>query len=256
MLGNQFAILTPNLLPIAAALWLLGLGLWLILIYTFFTVVTVREPKPAFEGRHQWLVAARRRVHGIDRRAGDVGRQCVGQPATCPVHIAGDVPHRGAAVYSAYHTDSVSLDVLQHEADGTYTALLDQYGGTGDLDVGGIAFAVDREGLGFLAGRRAFHPRLDAVVLVHGDVVDSAAGHRRHLAASRGARAAALRSAILGHGLSARHVYRGDVCVDQSHEPDHTHFIPRLFVFVALLAWLLTFLGLARQMFASRARAA
>lgn len=57
VLGVQFAILTPYL-PIAAILWLFGLGLWLALIYTFFTVVTVREPKPAFENviNGSWLL--------------------------------------------------------------------------------------------------------------------------------------------------------------------------------------------------------
>lgn len=48
VLGNQFAIMTP-FLGIAAALWIFGLVLWLVLIYTFFIVVTVRHPKPAFE---------------------------------------------------------------------------------------------------------------------------------------------------------------------------------------------------------------
>jgi hypothetical protein len=32
-------------------------------------------------------------------------------------------------------------------------------------------------------------------------------------------------------------------------------FIPQIFVFVALLAWLLTFLGLARQLLSSLTRA-
>src|SRR5512143_3258407 len=57
VLGNQFAILTPYL-PVAALLWMFGLGPWLVLIYTFFTVVTVREPKPAFESviNGSWLL--------------------------------------------------------------------------------------------------------------------------------------------------------------------------------------------------------
>src|SRR5512144_1573971 len=41
VLGNQFAILT-SYLTVAAMLWVLGLGLWLALIYAFFTVATVR----------------------------------------------------------------------------------------------------------------------------------------------------------------------------------------------------------------------
>ncbi len=48
VLGNQFAIMTP-LLTVAAALWVLSFALWLVLTYVFFTVVTVRDPKPAFE---------------------------------------------------------------------------------------------------------------------------------------------------------------------------------------------------------------
>lgn len=48
VLGNQFAVMTPWR-PVAAGLWVLGVLLWLVLIYTFFTVVTVRHPKPAFE---------------------------------------------------------------------------------------------------------------------------------------------------------------------------------------------------------------
>ncbi len=48
VLGNQFAIMT-SLMPVAAALWIVGLVLWVVLIYTFFIVVTVRHPKPSFE---------------------------------------------------------------------------------------------------------------------------------------------------------------------------------------------------------------
>ncbi len=48
VLGSQFASLTP-LVNVAQALWFLGLALWLLLIYTFFTVVTVRELKPTLE---------------------------------------------------------------------------------------------------------------------------------------------------------------------------------------------------------------
>lgn len=57
VLGSQFALLTPWM-PVAAALWVLGLLLWLALIYTFFVVVTVSLPKPAFEDviNGSWLL--------------------------------------------------------------------------------------------------------------------------------------------------------------------------------------------------------
>lgn len=57
VLGSQFAILTPWI-PVAAALWVLGMALWLVLIYTFFVVATVTVPKPAFEDviNGSWLL--------------------------------------------------------------------------------------------------------------------------------------------------------------------------------------------------------
>jgi tellurite resistance protein TehA-like permease len=57
VLGNQFAVMT-TWLPLAAWLWVLGMVLWLALIYTFFTVVTVRQPKPSFENviNGAWLL--------------------------------------------------------------------------------------------------------------------------------------------------------------------------------------------------------
>ena len=48
ILGNQFAVLTP-LMPVAVGLWFTGLALWIVLLYTFFTAVTIREPKPSLE---------------------------------------------------------------------------------------------------------------------------------------------------------------------------------------------------------------
>ena len=49
VLGKQFVVLTP-FLSVGKWMWLLGLLLWCALIYTFFTAVTVREPKPKLEG--------------------------------------------------------------------------------------------------------------------------------------------------------------------------------------------------------------
>jgi tellurite resistance protein TehA-like permease len=48
ILGNQFAVLTP-FMPVAVGLWFTGMALWTVLLYTFFTAVTVREPKPSLE---------------------------------------------------------------------------------------------------------------------------------------------------------------------------------------------------------------
>ncbi|MBI1881432.1 MAG: tellurite resistance/C4-dicarboxylate transporter family protein [Chloroflexi bacterium] len=58
VLGTQMVIVVGNY-AIATALWLLGLGLWLLIIYTFFTAVTVRENKPTLEAgiNGAWLIA-------------------------------------------------------------------------------------------------------------------------------------------------------------------------------------------------------
>jgi tellurite resistance protein TehA-like permease len=58
VLGKQFLLLTA--LPLAGkCLWLLALLLWLVLIYTFFTAITLVEPKPKLEAgiSGSWLLA-------------------------------------------------------------------------------------------------------------------------------------------------------------------------------------------------------
>ena len=48
VLGSQFELIDVNL-QIARLLWFLGLGLWLLLIYTFFLVTTVKPVKSGLE---------------------------------------------------------------------------------------------------------------------------------------------------------------------------------------------------------------
>jgi len=48
IVGSQFAILFQNT-DTARTLWYVGILIWTIVIYLFFTAVTVRDPKPAFE---------------------------------------------------------------------------------------------------------------------------------------------------------------------------------------------------------------
>ncbi len=48
VLGSQFVILQANE-TIALYLWILGLALWFLLIYTLFTALTVKEEKPTLE---------------------------------------------------------------------------------------------------------------------------------------------------------------------------------------------------------------
>jgi len=58
VLGNQFILLAGNRTP-ALVLWCLGFALWHLLIYAFFTAVTVKDPKPGLETgiNGGWLIA-------------------------------------------------------------------------------------------------------------------------------------------------------------------------------------------------------
>jgi len=48
VLGAQFANLTP-FMGVAVGLWLFAVLLWILLIYTFFAAVTITEPKPSID---------------------------------------------------------------------------------------------------------------------------------------------------------------------------------------------------------------
>ncbi|HEU4510882.1 MAG TPA: tellurite resistance/C4-dicarboxylate transporter family protein [Pyrinomonadaceae bacterium] len=58
VLGSQLLIVSGQF-RIASLLWLLGLILWAIIMYSFFTAMTVRENKPSIEGglNGGWLLA-------------------------------------------------------------------------------------------------------------------------------------------------------------------------------------------------------
>ena len=58
VLGSQLVIVTPEY-QIAGVLWLLGILMWLVIMYVFFTLITVRESKPPLENgiNGSWLLA-------------------------------------------------------------------------------------------------------------------------------------------------------------------------------------------------------
>jgi len=58
VLGSQLVIVLGNY-TLATLLWLLGLFLWVLIMYTFFTAVTIRENKPSLETgiNGAWLIA-------------------------------------------------------------------------------------------------------------------------------------------------------------------------------------------------------
>jgi len=58
VLGSAWLIVFDQYRP-AMALWFAGIGLWVVIMYTFFTAVTVRENKPSIEAglNGGWLLA-------------------------------------------------------------------------------------------------------------------------------------------------------------------------------------------------------
>jgi len=58
VLGSALLIVVDRFLP-ALVLWFVGISLWLVIMYTFFTAVTVRENKPTIEAglNGGWLLA-------------------------------------------------------------------------------------------------------------------------------------------------------------------------------------------------------
>ena len=58
VLGSELLIVASQF-RIASVLWLIGLILWIVIMYSFFTAMTVRENKPSIEGglNGAWLLA-------------------------------------------------------------------------------------------------------------------------------------------------------------------------------------------------------
>ncbi len=75
-------------------------------------------------------------------------------------------------------------------------------------------------------------------------MVDPAVIYTWDLATSSQAFSARLRSAVLGNGVSSGHVYSPHSAIIRALDLDFLVFIPRFFIFVALAAWLITFIGL------------
>ena len=94
--------------------------------------------------------------------------------------------------------------------------------------------------------------------LGHGHVLVPADGRHRRLAPHRPPRAAALPPVVLGAGLPARHVRRGDLPDARRDRARSVRWLPPLVLAIALVAWVATFAGLAHQLVrtARRRRAA
>ncbi len=137
VMGSQFVIVggAPH---VAFWFWVAGVVLYVLLVYSVFTALTVKKQKPLLaEGINGgWLVSRGRRAVG--RRARCLDRPFRRQPDRLLLLFARDVARRRDALLLDHLAHLLPLHLFHHGALGSGAAVLDQHGGGGDLDVGGI----------------------------------------------------------------------------------------------------------------------
>ena len=210
IVGDQFALFASNS-DIAAALWLASMALWVGLIYAFFIAMTIQPVKPplAMGLDGAWLLTA-------------VATEAIAILAT---HVSGVFSRPEIVVFV-----SVCLFLL---GGILYLILIsaiiqrwlfepmqpEQLTLPYWINMGGAAItAVAGARLSAIAGTDALATRIrpadrrrDRPVLGHRHLVDSAAGDAFPLAPCGAQNPSSVSAGILVHGVSARHVYRGDL---------------------------------------------
>ena len=125
VLGSQF-ILVRGDMRVATWLWYLGIGLWLVLIYAVFTLLTVKGEKPALpDGINGGWSVGRRHAFGRGPResARPVGHER--RPRADRVLLPGDVARREHALRLDHRTHLLPLHLLPNHAGEPGGPLLD-----------------------------------------------------------------------------------------------------------------------------------
>jgi hypothetical protein len=207
ILGSQFLLLTDDSVPLALLLWGLALLLWVALTYTIFTGLTIKQNKPPLDKgiNGAWLLAVVATqsiavLSALLAAPGPAGAAGAELPGAVDVAVGRHALHLDDVA------DLLPLHLLHAGAGRPVAALLDQYGGDGDLDPGRLAAHPQLARRAVPAVAAALHQGVHGVLLGHRHLVDPDAAGAGDLAPCLPALSAALRPALLGRGVPARHV--------------------------------------------------
>ena len=215
VLGTQFAVLTP-FMRVAIELWLIGLGLWAVLLYAFFTAVTFREPKPSLEAgiNGAWLLVVVSTESICVLGAIIAPAFAVAEPV---LFVSLSMYLIGTMLYIVF----ISLILyrwmfLRITAETLTPSYWINMGALAITTLAGsrllLVAPVELSPGAFDVSKRFYLPFLGSR-----DMVDSIASDRRCLATRGAASAADLRSAILEPGVPPGNVYRRDLYLCQGH---------------------------------------
>ena len=254
VLGSQFSSIGEHVASPAAALWSSASCCGRSLTYAVFTAADRQggASRRCAEGINGgWLVAVVAaqsvRVLGAQLAAGFGDARAAGA-----VLLPGDVARRRDALHLDHLADLLSLHVLRDEPVGSRAAVLDQHGRGGDLDARRRDARRRPRRTRRCCATAAVPEGRHAAVLGDRHLVDPDAGHPRRLAAPQPPLSASVRplywGAVFPLGMYTVCTYR----LGQVVEVPVLMAIPRVFIWVALLAWTAASVGLIRDLFARR----
>jgi hypothetical protein len=204
-MGSAFVVIA-GAITAAKVLWALGVLLWVVVMYAFFTAVVIREDKPSLEvgSNGAWLIAAvaTQSIAVLGALLADHFAQhhaFVLFLSLC-MFLLGCMLYLSIITLIFYRFTFVRLTTAQ------LTHLLDQHGRRCHHDPGRFDAHPRRRAVGVVAGVRALSQGLYAVFLGVWLVVDSPAPHPECLAAPDQTLSPHVRPTVLGHSLPARHV--------------------------------------------------
>ena len=210
MLGTQNVVIA-NAYAVATVLWFAGLGLWFLVMYAFFTAVTIRERKPPLASgiSGAWLMAAVATQSLVALRAalaaGDSSPPGI-QFLCLALYMIGCMLYLAMIPLILYR-----LTFVRFAAQDFSPPYWIDMGAAGITALAGSILVLQADKWALLQDYLPFLKDLTGLLLGRRGVVDTVP-HRTHGLAVSGAKGScSLRATSLGHGLSAGHVRDGNL---------------------------------------------